>query len=389
MREDDWRTRCSDCLLICRHATTRCWSARAALASSVASSPSGAPAARSCSAPTPTSPPLYLEQASARALRVRGLRRLADRDPARRDREEPRPRRRAVRRLYDRGIRRGDTLVALGGGVIGDLVGFVAATFLRGVGFVQAPTTLLAQVDAVARWQGRGRLPRRQELRRHLLPAASRGHRPRRALRTLPQRELRSGAAEVAKYGFLAGGWLLELVEVIGIDRAAASLPDGRRRAGAPRPPCCAGGVQRGAHRRLCVREARRRGVRRARGDGPAGRAQPRPHRGPRDRGGDRLPALHARGGGRPRPACRARAVAAAARAARDRVERGLRVLDVLGLPRTFDGASPAEVCALTARDKKAGEEGIEFVLLEAFGSPRLRAHVPADFSRRSTWLAR
>ncbi len=50
--------------------------------------------------------------------------------------------------LYDRGVRRSDTVVALGGGVIGDLAGFVAATFQRGVGFVQVPTTLLAQVDA-------------------------------------------------------------------------------------------------------------------------------------------------------------------------------------------------------------------------------------------------
>ena len=70
-------------------------------------------------------------------------------------------------------------------------------------------------------------------------------------------------------------------------------------------------------------------------------------------------------------------------------VERGLRVLDVLGLPRTFDGASPAEVCALTARDKKAGEEGIEFVLLEAFGRPRLRSHVPAAVLQEVVeWLA-
>ena len=50
--------------------------------------------------------------------------------------------------LYDRGVRRGDTVVALGGVVIGDLAGFVAATFQRGVRLVQAPTTLLAQVDA-------------------------------------------------------------------------------------------------------------------------------------------------------------------------------------------------------------------------------------------------
>ena len=51
-------------------------------------------------------------------------------------------------RLYDLGVARDDTVVALGGGVIGDLAGYAAATFLRGVGLVQAPTTLLAMVDA-------------------------------------------------------------------------------------------------------------------------------------------------------------------------------------------------------------------------------------------------
>ena len=51
-------------------------------------------------------------------------------------------------RLYDLAVARDDTVVALGGGVIGDLAGYAAATFLRGVGLVQAPTTLLAMVDA-------------------------------------------------------------------------------------------------------------------------------------------------------------------------------------------------------------------------------------------------
>ena len=57
--------------------------------------------------------------------------------------------------LYDRGVRRGDTVVALGGGVIGDLAGFVAATFLRGVGFVQVPDDPARPGGRLGGWQGR------------------------------------------------------------------------------------------------------------------------------------------------------------------------------------------------------------------------------------------
>ena len=99
--------------------------------------------------------------------------------------------------LYDRGIRRGDVLVALGGGVIGDLAGFVAATYLRGVGLVQAPTTLLAQVDAAVGGKvgvdfrvGKNYVG---AFYQPLVVVADPD-----TLATLPSRELRSGAAEVA-----------------------------------------------------------------------------------------------------------------------------------------------------------------------------------------------
>src|SRR5258707_5355754 len=54
----------------------------------------------------------------------------------------------ALKFLTESGIERGDVVVALGGGVVGDLAGFAAATYLRGIAFVQVPTTLLAQIDA-------------------------------------------------------------------------------------------------------------------------------------------------------------------------------------------------------------------------------------------------
>ena len=113
--------------------------------------------------------------------------------------------------LYDRGVRRSDTVVALGGGVIGDLGGFVAATFQRGVGFVQVPTTLLAQVDAsvggkVAVDFRAGKNYVGTFYQPSLVLADLR------TLETLPERELRCGAAEVAKHGLLAGSAVLRRV---------------------------------------------------------------------------------------------------------------------------------------------------------------------------------
>ena len=113
--------------------------------------------------------------------------------------------------LYDRGLRRSDTLVALGGGVIGDLTGFVAATYQRGIGFVQVPTTLLAQVDAsvggkVAVDFRAGKNYVGTFYQPSLVLADLR------TLETLPARELRCGAAEVAKHGLLAGSAVLRRV---------------------------------------------------------------------------------------------------------------------------------------------------------------------------------
>lgn len=112
-------------------------------------------------------------------------------------------------RLYeaalDAGLDRGGLIVAVGGGVVGDLAGFVAATFLRGIGFVPVPTTLLAQVDASVGGKVAVNLPRGKNLvgafHRPLAVVADVG-----TLATLPPAELRSGLAEVVKHGVLAGG---------------------------------------------------------------------------------------------------------------------------------------------------------------------------------------
>lgn len=105
-------------------------------------------------------------------------------------------------RLLEAGIERKTPLVALGGGVIGDLTGFAAATLLRGLPVVQVPTTLLAMVDAAIG----GKTAVNHAVGKNLIGAF---HQPRLVLadtdvlRTLPRRELLAGLAEVIKYGLI------------------------------------------------------------------------------------------------------------------------------------------------------------------------------------------
>ncbi|MBT7943675.1 MAG: 3-dehydroquinate synthase [Alphaproteobacteria bacterium] len=104
--------------------------------------------------------------------------------------------------LLDARAERSTTLIALGGGVVGDLVGFCAAITLRGLDFVQIPTTLLAQVDSSVGGKTGINMPQGKNL-------IGAFHQPRLvladigALGTLPPRDLRAGYAEVVKYGLI------------------------------------------------------------------------------------------------------------------------------------------------------------------------------------------
>jgi 3-dehydroquinate synthase len=122
----------------------------------------------------------------------------------------------SVEKCYDRlaehRLERKSFIIALGGGVVGDLAGFVAATYLRGIPFVQVPTTLLAQVDSSVG----GKVGVNLNAGKNLVGAF---HQPRLVLcdldtlRTLPMREYRAGLAEVIKYGIIYDAKLFERLE--------------------------------------------------------------------------------------------------------------------------------------------------------------------------------
>lgn len=129
-------------------------------------------------------------------------------------------------RLLALELDRGDLIVAFGGGVVGDLAGFAAAIYKRGIGFVQVPTTLLAQVDSSVGGKTAIDTPRGKNL-------IGAFHQPRLVLAdldvlaTLPAREMRAGYAEVIKYGLLGDFAFFEWLEANGskvLDREPEAL---------------------------------------------------------------------------------------------------------------------------------------------------------------------
>ncbi|MCU0544242.1 MAG: 3-dehydroquinate synthase [Oscillatoriaceae cyanobacterium Prado104] len=122
----------------------------------------------------------------------------------------------SVQKIYgaalENRLERSSTMVALGGGVVGDMTGFAAATWLRGINVVQVPTSLLAMVDAAIG----GKTGVNHPLGKNLIGAF---HQPRLVLidpdvlKTLPGREFRSAMAEVIKYGVIWDAELFEMLE--------------------------------------------------------------------------------------------------------------------------------------------------------------------------------
>ncbi|HVM40511.1 MAG TPA: 3-dehydroquinate synthase [Acidimicrobiia bacterium] len=126
------------------------------------------------------------------------------------------------------GLLRGDVVVALGGGVVGDVAGFAAASYHRGIDYIQAPTTLLAQVDSAIGGKTGVNLPEGKNL-------VGAFHQPLAVLAdvdtlmTLPEREYRSGLGEILKYACVLDRKLYDLVvEQVGAlnDRDPATLEE-------------------------------------------------------------------------------------------------------------------------------------------------------------------
>ena len=117
-----------------------------------------------------------------------------------------------IDRLIDARFHRDCCVVALGGGVVGDLAGFAAAAYQRGVAFVQVPTTLLAQVDSSVGGKTAVNHPRAKNM-------IGAFHQPRAVLadvstlRTLPARELAAGLAEIVKYGVIVDAGFFSWLE--------------------------------------------------------------------------------------------------------------------------------------------------------------------------------
>jgi 3-dehydroquinate synthase len=134
--------------------------------------------------------------------------------------------------LAERQLDRSSALVAVGGGVIGDLAGFAAASYLRGIGYYQVPTTLLAMVDSSVGGKTGINLKAGKNL-------AGAFHQPRgvfiatKLLATLPAREFAAGMAEVIKYGLLGDAALFDQLEHSALTLASSELPAVIRR-------CCA-----------------------------------------------------------------------------------------------------------------------------------------------------
>ena len=129
-------------------------------------------------------------------------------------------------RLAGNGAGRDTTVIALGGGVVGDIAGFAAACYMRGVAFIQVPTTLLAQVDSSVGGKTGVNHPKGKNL-------VGAFHQPRavlidtNTLSTLPERELKAGLAEVIKHGAICDpvffAWLEDNMQAL-LQKDAAAL---------------------------------------------------------------------------------------------------------------------------------------------------------------------
>jgi 3-dehydroquinate synthase len=257
-----------------------------------------------------------------------------------------------------------DTLVvALGGGVIGDLAGFAAAVYQRGVPFVQVPTTLLAQVDSSVG----GKTAINHALGKNMIGAF---HQPQAVisdvatLDTLPERELRSGVAEVIKHGLALDAALVEWLEsniekILKKDRAALIH--------AVRRSC-------ELKARIVAQDERESGARALLNFGHTF--------------GHAIEAGTGYGSWLHGEAVAVGMVMAAelselmGHLKKNEVSRVRELLKRAGLPVAGPALAPERLMELMARDKKAAKGSTRFVVLEAIGRAALRSDIDATAAR-------
>ena len=262
--------------------------------------------------------------------------------------------------LLAAGLDRTSTVLALGGGAVGDLAGFVAATYMRGTNFVQLPTTVLAQVDASIG----GKTAIDHPEAKNLIGAF---HQPRLVLvdpavvRTLPEREFSSGLAEIAKHGIVLDADYFAEVERGAAALLARELPVLERVIG--------GSCRLKAS--VVERDEREAELRHVLNYGHTiGHALEAVTGYTRFAHGEAV----------------SLGIAAEARLARrlgiaseETVVRQERLLRALGLPVRADAVDVEALLAAIARDKKARDGRVPFVLAPCIGAFRLVYDVPAD----------
>ena len=262
-------------------------------------------------------------------------------------------------RLADLPLGRDDLVVALGGGVVGDLAGFLAATWNRGVAVLQVPTTLLAQVDAAVGGKTGVNLPQGKNL-------VGAFHQPLGVvadvdtLATLPERIRIEGLGEVVKYGLIRDPVILDLLE----------RRTGDARAGTPDL------LEELVQRSVAVKAAVVAADERESGE--------RAHLNLGHTYGHAVEALTGY-----EEVLHGEAVAIGTCVALhlgrrmgltppDLVERGIALLDALGLPTRGPALARGQVGEVMARDKKA-RGGVRFVVVDGAGSARVVRPDPAD----------
>jgi len=244
------------------------------------------------------------------------------------------------------GMTRRDVVVALGGGVVGDLAGFCAATYQRGVRYVQVPTSLVAQVDSAYGGKTGVDLPEAKNyVGAYHQPSAVLADTD--ALATLPQAELAAGYAETLKTALIAGGWLWERI---------------RSEADPTSSEVIAASVL--TKLRIVAQDERDAGARQVLNLGHTVA-----HAIETVTGYARYRHGEAVGLG---------LLAALRLSDQDELREQVRgLLAARGLPTTLEGADPDAVVLATAHDKKrVGDGPVPFVLLEAPGAPRAGCEV-------------